>query len=233
MTTLYTGTQVIAFAVAVDEFQGQKYIKSHEADKEKGIESNFKLMLEAMHNPEKARVTVTDAHTAKAEEIVDYFEGLVFKAMTRKLSDFESKITEVIKAEDININGRDGRLPIVGSLPSVYRNNLEHDNWSDKERKLRDTSDYVGTVGKRHSFKGPIVMSRYMNRTHSMLVAVLIDDKNIVKFFYDLYRGATKSDFEKGKEVEFTAFVKSHEVSDFSKCKETFVNRVTLSKEDK
>ena len=76
-------------------------------------------------------------------------------------------------------------------------------------------------------------MSRYMNRTHSMLVAVLIDNKNIVKFFYDLYRGATKTDFDKGNNIEFTAFVKSHEVSDFSKCKETFVNRVTLSKEDK
>lgn len=231
--TVFTGTQVIAYAVAVDEFQGQKYIKSHDVDKDKGIESNFKLMLEAMHNPEKARVTVTEAHTAKAEEIVDYFEGLVFKAMTRKLSDFETKITEVIKADDININGRDGRLPIVGSLPSVYRNNLEHDNWSDKERDLREVSDYVGVVGKRSSFQGPIVMSRYMNRTHSMLVAVLIDNKNIVKFFYDLYRGATKTDFDKGNKIEFTAFVKSHEVSDFSKCKETFVNRVTLSKEDK
>lgn len=231
--TVFTGTQVIAYAVAVDEFQGQKYIKSHDVDKDKGIESNFKLMLEAMHNPEKARVTVTEAHTAKAEEIVDYFEGLVFKAMTRKLSDFETKITEVIKADDININGRDSRLPIVGSLPSVYRNNLEHDNWSDKERDLREVSDYVGVVGKRSSFQGPIVMSRYMNRTHSMLVAVLIDNKNIVKFFYDLYRGATKTDFDKGNKIEFTAFVKSHEVSDFSKCKETFVNRVTLSKEDK
>ena len=77
----YTGKEVIAYAVATDEFQGFKYIKSHEANREKGIESNFKLMLEAMHNPEKARVTVTDAHTAKAEEIIDYFEGLVFKAM--------------------------------------------------------------------------------------------------------------------------------------------------------
>ena len=230
---LYTGTEVIAYAVAVDEFQGFKYIKSHEVDKEKGIESNFKLMLEAMHNPEKARVTLTDAHTAKAEEIIDYFEGLVFKAMTRKLSEFETKITELIKAEDININGRDSRLPIVGSLPSVHRNNLEHDNWSDKERELRSESDYVGELNTRHTFSGEIVMSRYMNRSHSMLVAVLVDGKNIVKFFYDLYRGTTKADWEKGKQLTFSGYIKKHEVSQYSKCKETMVNRVSFPKEDK
>ena len=159
----YTGKQVIAYAVATDEFM-VKYIKSHEANKEKGIESNFKLMLEAMHNPEKARVSVTDAHTAKAEEIIDYFEGLVFKAMTRKLSEFETKITELIKAEDININGRDNRLPIVGSLPSVYRNNLEHDKWSDTERDLR-SNDYVGEVNTPVKFQVRLLCPRYMNRS--------------------------------------------------------------------
>jgi len=233
MKKVYTGTEVIAYAVAVDEYQGNKYIKAHEVDKENGIESNFKLMLEAMHNPDKARVTLTDAHTAKAEEIVDYFEGLVFKAMQRKLSDFETKITELIKATDININGRDSRLPIVGSLPSVYRNNIEHDVWSEKERQLRTISDYEGEVGKRSQFSGKIVMSRYMNRTHSMLVAILTENDNIVKFFYDLYRGTKKETFAKGEFITFTGSVKSHEVSNFSKCKETFVNRVTLITEDK
>jgi hypothetical protein len=66
-----------------------------------------------------------------------------------------------------------------------------------------------------------------------MLVSVLTEDENIIKFFYDLYRGADKKDFEKGTELTFTASVKKQEVSKFSKCKETFVNRVTLPKEDK
>ena len=226
---LFTGTEIISYAVAVDNFQGGKYIKSHEADKEKGIESSFKLMLGAIHNPETSKIKVTDADKQKAEEIVDYFEGLVFKAMTRKLSDFETKITELIKAEDISINGKDTRLPIVASLPSVYKNNIKHDTWSETERELRKTSDYEGTLNKRSEFTGEIVMSRYMNRTHSMLVAVLTPNNNIVKFFYDLYRGKTKEDFAEGTNLTFTAFVKKHEVSTFSKAKETFVNRVTLA----
>ena len=230
---LFTGTEIISYAVAVDNFQGGKYIKSHEADKEKGIESSFKLMLGAIHNPETSKIRVTDADKQKAEEIVDYFEGLVFKAMTRKLSDFETKITELIKATDISINGKDTRLPIVASLPSVYKNNIKHDTWSEKERELRKVSGFEGTLNKRSEFTGEIVMSRYMNRTHSMLVAVLTPNNNIVKFFYDLYRGKAKEDFAEGTNLTFTAFVKKHEVSTFSKAKETFVNRVTLAKEDK
>jgi hypothetical protein len=67
-----------------------------------------------------------------------------------------------------------------------------------------------------------------------MLVAVLTKNNNIVKFFYDLYRDSTaKETLTQGKFIKFSAFVKSHEVSDYSKCKETFCNRVTLPKEDK
>ena len=73
-----------------------------------------------------------------------------------------------------------------------------------------------------------------MNRSHSMLVAVLTPNNNIVKFFYDLYRdNSAKEILKQGQFIKFSAYVKSHEVSEYSKCKETFCNRVTLPKEDK
>jgi|TARA_A100001011_G_scaffold63968_1_gene64518 hypothetical protein len=231
---LFTGRDLIAHAVAVDEFQGFKYIKSHQVDKTKDIESNFKLMLGLLHDPKSSKITVEQKHFGKADEIIEYFEGLIFKAMQRDLTDFEKKITALIKAEDISLNGKDDRLPIVGSLPGVFRNNIKHDDWSERERSLRDVSDYEGTLKKRGNFEGEIVMSRYMNRSNSMLVAVLTPNQNIVKFFYDLYRQDTDRDtFKVGINLKFSAFVKSHEVSDYSKCKETFCNRVTISKEDK
>ena len=88
---------------------------TYEANKEKGIESNSKLMLEAMHKSKRFPSAPSRRSVQpKAEEIIDYFEGLVFKAMTRKLSEFETKITELIKAEDININGRDNLSSIHG-----------------------------------------------------------------------------------------------------------------------
>ena len=182
---LFTGRELLAHAVAVDEFQGFKYIKSHQTDKEKGIESNFKLMLGLLHDPKTSLVSMKESHRETADEIIDYFEGLIFKAMQRDLTDFEKKITALIKAEDISLNGKDDRLPIVGSLPSVFRNNVKHDDWTSRERSLRDVSEYEGELRKRGNFEGEIVMSRYMNRSNSMLVAVLSPNNNIIKFFYD------------------------------------------------
>ena len=231
---LFTGRELIAHAVAVDEFQGGKYIKSHETDRDKGIESNFKLMLGLLHDPANSQIKITDGHYDRTDDIIEYFEGLIFKAMQRDLTDFEKKITALIKADDISLNGRDDRLPIVGSLPNVHRNNIKHDDWSDRERSLRGVSDFEGTLKKRGEFEGEIVMSRYMNRSHSMLVAVLTPNNNIVKFFYDLFRDSSaKETLKQGQFIKFSAYVKSHEVSEYSKCKETFCNRVTLPKEDK
>ena len=231
---LFNGRELIAHAVAVDKFQGGKYIKSHEVNKLKDVESNFKLMLGLLHEPAKSQITIVNEDYDVADEIIEYFEGLIFKAMQRDLTDFEKKITALVKAEDISLNGKDDRLPIVGSLPNVYRNNVKHDDWSDRERSLRNISDFEGELKKRGEFQGEIVMSRYMNRSNSMLVAVLTKNNNIVKFFYDLYRDSTaKATLTQGKFIKFSAFVKSHEVSDYSKCKETFCNRVTLPKEDK
>ena len=232
---IFTGRELIAHAVAVDEYQGFKYIKSHETDKDKAIESNFKLMLGLLHTPKDSVVSINESHYETADDIIEYFEGLIFKAMERDLSDFEKKITQLIKAEDISLSGRDDRLPIVGSLPNIYRNNVKHDDWAERERSLRKISDYEGEVKKRGKFSGEIVMARYMNRSHSMLVALLTKDDNIIKFFYDLYRsGSDKGMFKEGDNISLSGYVKSHEVSKFSKCKETFLNRVSLdAQEDK
>jgi len=233
---LYTGREVIAHAVAVDRYQGFKYIKSHEA--EDGQKANFSLMIHSLKDPKTSVVgPITEKDYNTADDIVEYFEGLVFKAMQRELSEYEKKITNLIKAEDINLKGRDDRLPIVGSLPNVYRNNNKHDIWAEEEQSLRKTSDFEGILKSRCEFTGTVKMSRFMNRTNSLLVAVLTDNGNIVKFFYDLYRRS--ADFEprtalaEGKTISFLGFVKGHDISKYSKCKETFINRVNVNTEDK
>jgi hypothetical protein len=76
-----------------------------------------------------------------------------------------------------------------------------------------------------------------MNRTNSLLVAVLTENGNIVKFFYDLYRRSPdfepKTALAEGKTINFVGYVKGHDVSKYSKCKETFINRVNVHTEDK
>ncbi len=231
----YTGRELIAHAVAVDEFQGGKYIKSHEVDKDKGVESNFKLMLGLLHTPKDSKVIKDDTQCEMADSNNENFEGLIYKAMERELSDFEKKITQLIKSDNISLSGRDDRLPIVGSLPNIYRNNVKHDDWAERERSLRKISTFEGELKKRGKFAGEIVMARFMNRSNSMLVAILTADDNIVKFFYDLHRSGSHRDmFKEGDNISLSGYVKSHDTSKYSKCKETFLNRVSLdTQEDK
>jgi hypothetical protein len=225
----YTGRDIIALSVAVDQMQGNLYVKASEATDT--VRPNFHILLEGIKNNS---LVADENHYAKADEIISYFEGLVFKAIQRSLSEFEHKIVDLIKADNITINGKDSRLPIAPSLPSMYRSNLKHDLWADKERSLRAVSAYVGTIGERIEIEGQVSMCRYIARSHSLLVAVVKDDKHIVKFFYDLHRSLKSNKdineyLSEGSTVKFTATVKKQEVSKFSQCKETTVNRVTIS----
>jgi type VI protein secretion system component Hcp len=224
--SLYSAKEILTLCVAVDAHQGFRYIKSRE--KEEGEEANFHILLECLRG--NRNIDITDEHAEKADEIIDYFQGLIFKAIQRPLSDFEQKIVDLIKAEDININGRDDRLVVAPSLPNMHRNNIKHDVWSDKERSLRSTADFEGELRKRSHFEGTIEMSRYIARSHSVLIAVLTENENIVKCFLDMTRfhKNTVEDFAVGQKISFSGYVKSHEVSQYSRCKETFVNRVTF-----
>lgn len=224
----YTAKEIIALSVAVDELQGNRYIKASEAGD--NLKPNFHILLEGLKNNS---LSVDEKHYTKADEIISYFEGLVFKAIQRPLSEFEHKIVELIKADNITINGKDSRLPIAPSLPSVYRNNLKHDSWNEKERSLRSVSEYVGNLGERIEIEGKVSMCRYMAKTYSMLVAVVQDDKHIIKFFYDLQRSIKSGKdinevLKEGTTLKFTATVKRQEISKISRCKETTVNRVTI-----
>jgi len=233
---IFSGREALAMAVAVDRALGGKYIKKHDLDHDqKNQRTNFTMFIGlAKNQPHAKNISVTDDDYSKADEIIDYFEGLIFKAMERNLTDYENKITEIIKATDLNLRGGDSRVPIIPSLPNVYRNNKKHDSWSDEERSLRKVSEFEGELRKRSEFSGVVKHVREMRRTNSLLVIVLTDNNNIVKFFYDMYRDPNiKTKIQEGKHIALTGFVKSHEVSRYSKCQETFLNKVNLIQEDK
>ena len=190
-------------------------------------------MLGLLHTPAESPVKLNDSHYETADDIIEYFEGLIFKAMERELSDFEKKITQLIKAEDVSLSGRDDRSLLVPS--NIHRNNVKHDDWADRERSLRKVSEFEGELKKRGTFTGEIVMGpRYMNPSNSLLVAMVTPMTTLLNF-YDPYRdGASRDMFKEGETITLSGYVKSQEVSKFSKCKETFLNRVSFNtKEDK
>lgn len=208
--------EVIAVAVAVDRING--FIKKSDigfANNEK--KPNVHFLYEHFCNNVKTEYTSSDFELA--EEIADYLKGLSFKALERKLTDFETNVLNFVGSETV---GKE-QLGIAASLPNVYRNKLEADTWTVREAGLARTSDYIGVVGKRSDFTAKIENLRYIARTASYLVSCSVDDKHILKFFSGVASGNI------GDILHITGFVKSQNISSYSNAKETMINRIKIS----
>lgn len=210
--------EVVAVSCAVDRING--FIKKSDvgfgtnADKK----PNVNFLYEHFCNNEK--VEVADSDREMAEEVMDYLKGLSFKALERKLTEFETNVLNFVGSEKVNKN----QLGIAASLPNVYRNKLDADTWAAREAELGRTSDYIGKVGSRCEFEAKIENLRYIAKTMSYLVSCSVDDKNILKFFSVSEVGKV------GDVIKVAGFVKGQAVSKYSNAKETMINRVKISK---
>lgn len=210
--------EVVAVSCAVDRING--FIKKSDVGFGTNVDKkpNVNFLYEHFCNNEK--VDVTDSDRELAEEVVDYLKGLSFKALERKLTEFETNVLTFIGSEKVNKN----QLGIAASLPNVYRNKLDADTWSAREAELGRTSDYVGKIGSRCEFDAKIENLRYIAKTMSYLVSCSVDDKNILKFFSVNEVGKV------GDVIKVAGFVKGQAVSKYSNAKETMINRVKISK---
>lgn len=210
--------EVVAVSCAVDRING--FVKKSDVGFGTNVDKkpNVNFLYEHFCNNEK--VDVTDSDRELAEEVVDYLKGLSFKALERKLTEFETNVLTFIGSEKVNKN----QLGIAASLPNVYRNKLDADTWTSREAELGRTSDFVGKVGSRCEFDAKIENLRYIAKTMSYLVSCSVDDKNILKFFSVSEVGKV------GDIIKVTGFVKGQAISKFSNAKETMINRVKISK---
>jgi hypothetical protein len=206
---------VVAVACAVDRING--FVKKSEVYGQQDKKPNVSFLYEHFCNNEKTECLTADFELA--EEIIDYLKGLSFKALERKLTDFESNVLNFVGSETV---GKE-QLGIAASLPNVYRNKLEADNWTAREAELARTSDYIGQVGQRGEFTAKIENLRYIAKTSSYLVSCSVDDKDILKFFSGVASGNV------GSTINITGFVKSQDISSYSNAKETMINRIKIS----
>lgn len=206
---------VVAVACAVDRTNG--FVKKSDVYSQSDKKPNVSFLYEHFCNNEKTECLPSDFELA--EEIIDYLKGLSFKALERKLTDFETNVLNFVGSEEV---GKE-QLGIAASLPNVYRNKLEADTWTTREAELARTSDYVGQVGQRSEFTAKIENLRYIAKTATYLVSCSVDDKHILKFFSGVASGKV------GDTVNITGFVKSQGVSSYSNAKETMINRTKIS----
>ena len=168
------------------------------------------------HFCEGTLVSVTEEDKKLGAEVVEYLQGLGFKALERNLSDFERKVLGLVTSDVCDKT----TLGIAASLPNVYLNKVKSDDWTDRERELGRTSEYVGTPSTRCEFVATVEFMRYIPSTGSHLVTCSVEGKHIVKFF--MPEAKTKV----GKTYTLVGFVKPHSTNKHTGFKETMINRI-------
>jgi hypothetical protein len=206
---------VVAVACAVDRTNG--FVKKSDVYGQQDKKPNVSFLYEHFCNNEKTDYSTVDLELA--EEIIDYLKGLSFKALERRLTEFETNVLNFVGSETVSKE----QLGIAASLPNVYRNKLEADTWTSREAELARTSEYIGEIGKRGEFSAKIENLRYIAKTSSYLVSCSVDDKHILKFFSGVASGKI------GDVLQITGFVKSQGISSYSNAKETMINRIKIS----
>ena len=206
---------VISAAVAINRFNGG-FVKSSDmsSDKKPNSKLLYSYFLDSANKPD---VVVTNEDVNFAMEIIEYLKGLGFKAIERKLTDFESNVLKLITAEE---TGKD-KIGIAASLPKVYQNKIDQDTWSTRENELASNSQFEGTLHKRHNFELTVENVRYIASVGSSLFCTSSANRNIVKFFNN-----NDHNFKVGDKINVTGYVKSQEESKYHGGKETMINRI-------
>ena len=161
---------------------------------------------------------VLEQDIAEADAVIEYLQGLGFKALERSLTEFEKKVLEFVTATTVDKS----KLGIAASLPNVYQNKQKSDNWTDRERELGFTSEFAGKENTRCTFEATVEFLRFVPSTQSHLVTASIDNKHILKFFKP--EGGAMPVV--GKKYTIAGYVKPYQVNKYTGFKETMINRV-------
>ena len=179
------------------------------------VKANSRMLYDHFFGTEQLAITEEDRF--QAIDVIDYLEGLSFKAFERELTDFEQNVLKLVTADMADRT----ELGIAASLPKVYLNKLDQDTWEVRERELAETSEYVGTVRTRCDFDLVIENIRYIKTTGASLYCCSVDGKHVVKFFSDDVNWG-----KVGDRIQVAGYVKSQAVSNYSGGKETMINRI-------
>lgn len=161
---------------------------------------------------------IIDADKVQAEEVIDYLKGLSFKAIERELTEFESNVLKLVNSKEVEKD----KLGISASLPKVYLNKVEQDNWTSRETVLANTSQAIGTLHQRGDFTGIVEYVRYIPKTMSYLISCSVDNKHILKFFTD-------KSLKLNSKISVEGYVKSQNRGRYHNGIETLINRIKIA----
>ena len=226
MKKRYNIMEVLTLAIAVDEAQG--FIKSgfgyYNHTEEKEVLDNKTAIARVLgDHPEPPVYNITDEHRKQAQELKDYFDGvIVMKKLTGSVNGFEDSVGKIINGTEVDNYG----VSVLASLPNslrIAKKRDDLDNWFDE---LRDKSEFIGKRGERLRFGVYVRDVKFIAKYGIHLVTCVDKEENIVKFFFS--KEPDIAGLLEGRNVILTGKVKQHDVSKFSQCNETVINYVRV-----
>lgn len=222
----YNVVQALELAVYVDDQQG--FVKSgfgyHDYERNLQVYDNKTAIWQYLTGQtSQVMPEISEEQKARALEIREHFkDNLVAKKLMGTLNSFEASVMAAISVEATDSFG----LSVIASLPNSFRvaaQRQELDDWFDD---LRDKSEFVGKIGERRRFAALIKDVKFIAKFGIHLVTCVDDNDNIVKFFFN--KEPDIAGLLENKHVILTGKVKTHDVSKFSKCKETVFNYIKV-----
>jgi len=203
---------VMTYAVSAHFQNGEEY-------KNYGSTTNKTIIQTHLGLLDENRMTYVDHITQEcqdiAEQIIQYYKGLTFKAMGNKINDFEQKVLGLINCK--LVDRRD--IGVIASLPKAYFRAVKRDATDTLMRKLSKSSVHVGTVGNDVNDYIAVLNCSFIQKLQCFVVNAEMNG-NIVCFF-------TKHNAEIwGEGCDIKAKVKRHQTSKFHGGKETVLNYV-------
>ena len=221
----FSTIETLAIAIAVDRQQG--FIKSghgyYNHDAEQYVSDNktvvMSVLLEQEHN-----VDVIDADQTQARELLNYFSDVIVeKKILGEANGFEDTVGKILSNDTVDSYG----VAILASLPNSLRVQKKRDLLDDFYTEHRPKSEYIGKIKDRIGLNIEIVDVKYISKYNIHLVTSVTKDENIVRFFWN--KDPDIADIIEGKTVSIVGTIREQEVSKFSHCKETVLNRVKIS----
>ena len=152
---------------------------------------------------------------AVADEMISYYSGLMLKAISGKINEFEERVLGLIKSGAVAVKD----FGIVASLPKSYFRSLERDKVEEQQRQLSDTSEFIGQVGHTVDLIIKVMRCNYIQKL-SCYVVNANHNGNLIVFF------TSTDEFEDADTVHVRGRIKRHQNSTYHGGKETVLNYV-------
>ena len=237
-TTTYPLRDVMAASVMAYRLNGDEYVTHTVTEYDK--EDNHIILKHA--NKHLMLFTVTDATPPRnfnpkapggiahfwfenvadeedyevADTIISYYTGLMLKAISGKINDFEQRVLNLVKADCVSAND----FGIVASLPKSYFRSVERDAVEQQQRVLSADSQYVGKIGETVELAIDILRCNFIQKLNCYVVNARTGN-NLIVFFT-----SNANDFDGMRCGNIKGRVKRHQNSNYHGGKETVLNYV-------